>query len=229
MRYVASTAFSFCLLLRGASLAFAQQPALTPAAPASASDGLRQPLAPQRLRAHAAALDKIQEVNQLSDRTGLTALVTGDGRSHTWQELDAYYLGIERLDGDDVLKAMLKQKALFGLVRRYPFLAEAPAAKRTYYADELLAQRAPQPDLVVAFWENLRGEWGPEKTAQVKARALDLIEAALKRNAELAARVAEKLYPPAPVEEQQAAFSLRTSNERQQAALLALRQKLTTP
>ncbi|MGI4737054.1 MAG: hypothetical protein ACRYG7_17930 [Janthinobacterium lividum] len=212
-------------MLLGFSHAFAQQPA----PPAAAAP--RPPSDAQPLPAYATAVSRLRAMSQLADRTGLTALVVGDGRPHTWQELDAYYRGIEQLDSDAVTKAVLKQRALFGLVRRYPFLAEAPVATRTYYAEELLAQRTPQPDLVVAFWENLRGEWGPAKAAQVKARALDAIEAALQRQADQAARarVAQQFSPPIPLEEQQRVFSLRESANRQKAALLALRQQLTTP
>lgn len=224
-----SLAYFCCSLLLGFSHAFAQQPIPPTALPAPAVVDTRPPIDAQRLQAYATTMGRMQSINQLADRTGLTALVVGDGRPHTWQELDAYYRGIEQLDSDAVTKAALKQKALFGLVQRYPFLAEAPVAKRTYYAEELLAQRTPQLDLVVAFWENMRGEWRPEKAAQVKARALAAIETALQKNAEQAARVAEKLSPPTPIEEQQVAFSLRESTNRQKAKLLALRQKLATP
>jgi hypothetical protein len=224
-----SSAFFFCSLSLSFSHAFAQQPAPPAAAPAPAVATPRPPIDAQRLQAYATASGQMQTMNQLADRTGLTALVVGDSRTHTWQELDAYYHNIEQLDSDAATKAALKQKAIFGLVRRYPFLAEAPVAKRNYYAEELLAQHSPQPDLVVAFWENLRGEWEPEKAAQVRARALAMIEAALQKNAQQAAQVAEKLSPTTPVQEQQMAFSLRESTTRRKAALLALQQKLSTP
>jgi hypothetical protein len=153
----------------------------------------------------------------------------GTNKTHSWQNLDAYYQGIDQLAYSEQVKAFLKQRALYTLVQRYPFLAQAPLARKDYYAEQLLAQPHPDPKLLVAFIENLQPTWPAAKTEMFKTKAREAVKASISGNGKYLTSLAEHLNTVASTDANRERLLVNQQHMQQEKeALSALGQKLAS-